>query len=117
MTTSSYMQDALPFFQPTPAHNHTETSKAAAEAAIPKVKRGQKLVLQAIQESPNGLTRDQVSSLVGIPTATVCARANELLKIGLIGPRLDETTGRKMTRPTRTGSNAEILFSMSAIAA
>ena len=97
-------------FQRRPVHNGTETSKEAAETAKPKIRRGQMKVLRAVLEAPEGLTRDQLSMITEMPTQTVCARANELIKLGELGPKTDSKTGKKLTRHTRTGSNAEILF-------
>tara|TARA_R100000742_G_C4264086_1_gene81967 strand:- start:635 stop:976 length:342 start_codon:yes stop_codon:yes gene_type:complete len=105
-----YQQRPLPFFTPTPAHNHTETSKDAAVAIAPKVSALQQRVLDTVKTSEDGLTRDQLANLCNLPTATICARANELVKLGKLKSKVDPKTGKKFTRPTRTGKNAEILF-------
>ena len=103
----------LPLISKSPAHNGTDTSKEAAKNAKINQRRGQMVVLHAIQEAENGLTRDQLATITGLPTATICARANELIKLGEIGPQIDSKTGKKKRRPTRTGNTAEVLFYVS----
>ena len=93
---------------PIPAHNRTATSREAAEAARPKISQTQNRVLGAV--TPNGSTRDELAQLTGLPTATICARANELVKLGKLCSSRNALTGRKLTRPTRSGKNAEVLF-------
>ena len=90
-------------------HNNTETSIAAAVVAGPKIKRGQETILDALATVSEGYTRDELSVVTGMPTATVCARANELLHLDKIGPRYN-SDGTKVKRQTRTGKNAEVLY-------
>ena len=70
---------------------------------------GRSIVLGCIKSSVSGLTRDEITVHGGLCTATVCARANELLKEGKIVVRLNPD-GTKMKRPTRTGTPAEVLY-------
>ena len=119
MHTSLFISDVhpqrrpLPLTPKSPAHNGTETSKEAAKNAKITMKRGQMVVLRALLDAPDGLTRDQLAMLTKLPTATICARANELVKLGEIGPSIDSETGKKRRRPTRTGNTAEVLFYVS----
>ena len=119
MHTSLFISDVhpqrrpLPLTPKSPAHNGTETSKEAAKNAKINQRRGQLAVLHAIQVAENGLTRDELTTITGLPTATICARANELVKLGEIGPQIDSKTGKKKRRPTRTGNTAAVLFYVS----
>ena len=101
-----YMQRPLVF----PPHNGTETSREAAEAAKPNIHAGEARVLRALMVHPHGLTRDQLASVTGMPTATVCARCNALIKLGEIEGKIDPDTGKKMKRSTKAGRGAEVLF-------
>ena len=89
-------------------HNRTETSIEAAKEIASKVGRYQQLVLDHLQMAENGLTRDELALVSGLATATICGRCNELLKMGLIGPKYDGFD--KIKRKTRSGKNAEVLF-------
>ncbi|QPB07943.1 hypothetical protein [Synechococcus phage S-H38] len=70
---------------------------------------GRAVVLGCIKSASDGYTRDQVSDESGLCTATVCARANELLKENKIEVRLNPD-GTKIKRPTKTGTPAEVLY-------
>ena len=94
-----------------PPHNNTETSKQAAKNAKPR--KGQMMILNQMIEAENGLTRDELAVQTGLPTATVCARVNELLKLGeLMGRNTKE--GKPIRRQTRAGQSAQVLFLTSA---
>ena len=89
-------------------HNRTETSIQAAKYIKPKVGRLQQVVLDCLKDVDFGLTRDELSIVSGLSTATICGRCNELLKIGLITPGFNGS--KKIKRKTRLGRNAEVLF-------
>ena len=83
-------------------HNGSPTSIAAAASvsgAIANTLRGK--VFAAIECSKHGLTREECSEATGIRLATVCARVNELLKVGKL-----HTVG---TRPTTSKRQAAVL--------
>ena len=108
-------------FDQTAPHNRTETSIEAAIEIQDHIGNLQQLVLNAVKESVNGLTRDELSDVLEIPTATVCGRCNELVKMGKIGSlsNLKVTKNgshimEKIKRPTKSGRKAEVLFFYSA---
>ncbi len=96
------------FFEPTAPHNRTETSIEAAIEVQPKIGRYQQMILDTIESSPEGRTRDELAMITGLPTATVCGRCNELVKMGRLSSR--STENGKIKRKTRSGKNAEVLF-------
>ena len=107
----------LSLLDPSAPHNRTETSIEAAIAAKPNIGKGQRIVLDAISNASNGLTRDELNLITGLPTATICARCNELVKQGKLGCQMvfDESKKpsfvmKKITRVTRSGKKAEVLF-------
>lgn len=65
-------------------HNHTETSKAAAEKMRPHAPRDRERILWALQENTEGLTRDEVAAFTGINPNTVRPRVLELIRKDLI---------------------------------
>jgi len=44
----------------------------------------QELVLQALQEHPEGLCDKEISKITGLPVTSVCARRNELVKMRMV---------------------------------
>ena len=90
-------------------HNGTDTSISAAIEIEPHLNRLEQIVLDAIEKSVDGLTRDEITKITSLRTATVCARCNSLLKKNKVKPKFEET-GEKITRPTDSGRKAEVLY-------
>lgn len=69
------------------AHNHSETSRMAAEEQdADKVARDRNRLMQATRASSAGLTREEMSLRTGILPNTVNPRVNELIRSGLLVP-------------------------------
>lgn len=101
-------------FAGTPPHaRHSSTSLEAAEAIAPKVGRLQRLILDLVRQHPQGLTRDEIEELTGLPHTTSSARVRELFLLGLLETRMDAGTGKSIRRPTRSGKQAEVCFALS----
>tara|TARA_R100000742_G_C4235408_1_gene56111 strand:- start:31 stop:351 length:321 start_codon:yes stop_codon:yes gene_type:complete len=96
------------FDQPVGLHNGTETSVEAAIEVGRKISRYQRVIIRTVAESLNGMTRDELAMITGLPTATICARCRELVLMNLLNPRYEH--GEKIKRKTRSGKNAEVLF-------
>tara|TARA_R100000458_G_C8144487_1_gene154405 strand:- start:312 stop:632 length:321 start_codon:yes stop_codon:yes gene_type:complete len=96
-------------FDETAPHNRTSTSIDAAIEIQSHLNRLEQLVFDAVRESHNGLTRDELTEVTGLKTATVCARCNALVKKERLRSKQDEN-GKKITRPTSSGRKAEVLF-------
>jgi len=103
------------FFDQAAPHNKTDTSVDAAIDIQPYLNRLEQVVLDAVTNSVNGLTRDEISKVANMKTATVCARCNSLLKKKKLKPKYDQE-GRKVTRPTESGRKAEVLFLVDVVA-
>ena len=73
----------ISLFDQTAPHNRTETSIEAAIEIQEHIGPLQELVLNAINKSSNGMTRDELSVELEIPTATICGRCNEIVKMGM----------------------------------
>lgn len=98
-------------FAGTPPHvRHSSTSKAAAEAIAPKVNALQRQILEAVSKASNGLTRDEIEQVTGLPHTTSSARVRELFLKGLLKTRVDRATGISYRRPTRSGKMAEVCY-------
>ena len=101
-------------FAGTPPHvRHSSTSLAAAEAITSKVNSLQRRILALVREHPDGLTRDQIEVITGLPHTTSSARVRELFLKGLLETRTDPATGSSYRRPTRSGRYAEVCFAAS----
>lgn len=89
--------------QPRPPHNGTATSIAAAQDAIPKVKRDRKAITAFIAKMEiDGATDDEISrALPTIHANALRARRGECWGYGLI------TDSLGLTRATSTGSMAK----------
>ena len=98
-------------FAGSPPHvRHSSTSQAAAEAIAPKVNALQRQILEAVSRSSNGLTRDEIEQVTGLPHTTSSARVRELFLKGLLETRVDRATGISYRRPTRSGKPAEVCY-------
>lgn len=85
---------------PSPPHNHTPTSKTAANAISRRAPSLRELVFNYIaSRGPNGSTADEVCAALDMWPQTATPRINELAKAGRIFK-----TGR--TRLTRSGCPA-----------
>lgn len=84
---------------PHPAARNTDTSRAAARAAVPVAARLRTMVLTAIRNAgPAGLTADEAAEYLGLSILTVRPRVSELGKAGSItdtGSRRPNGSGRK----------------------
>ena len=96
------------FDQPVGLHNGTETSVEAAIEVGHKISRYQRVIIRTVAEALNGMTRDELAMITGLPTATICARCRELVLMNFLNPRYEH--GEKIKRKTRSGKNAEVLF-------
>ena len=105
------MNGQFSLFDDSAPHNKTHTSIEAAIEIHPHLNRLEKIVLDAIKDSVNGLTRDELTKVTNLGTPTICARCNALLKKHEIKARFDEE-GKKITRPTSSGRKAEVLYSV-----
>jgi hypothetical protein len=95
----------------TPPHVKTSsTSLAAAKAILPKVNTIRHRILSLVREYPNGLTRDEIEELTGLPHTTSSARVRELFLHGFLETRIDSETGLPHRRLTRGGRSAEVCF-------
>jgi predicted transcriptional regulator len=98
-------------FSGRPPHvRHSPTSREAADFIAPKVSNLQEKILNLVANSPNGLTRDEIEELTGLPHTTSSARVRELFLKGMLETRTDEKTGTSIRRPTRSGRQAEVCF-------
>ena len=77
----------------TPPHVDTDTSRQAAIAVLPKVGKQQARVYEAFKVCGPS-TDDQLSQATGLPLSSICARRNELCKMGLV----QKTINRRSTR-------------------
>lgn len=103
-------------FAGTPPHvRHSSTSEAAAEAIKPKVGKLQAQILRVVRESADGLTRDEIEQITGLPHTTSSARVRELFLKGLLETRVNRETGISYRRPTRSGKMAEVCFATCAV--
>ena len=98
----------LPLFNtPTPPHNGTETSRAAATAIKPRANAIARQILNCIQSMPGGLTCDQVEAILDLKHQTCSARFRDLSSCEppfIIKCQMPD--GSYLKRPTRSGSNA-----------
>ena len=85
-----------------PPANRTRTSQAAARAAEP-ASAGKREVIRLFvcQAGLHGATNDEIVAATGILLQTVCARVNELQKLGSL-------VDSGLTRPTRAGRAATV---------
>ena len=84
-------------------HNHTPTSKAAAESIVPVLGRLQAMILAHYQrEKYRGATCDEVEAALGLKHQTCSARIRELRDKGLL---VDSGYQRK----TRSGRKAAVM--------
>lgn len=85
-----------------PPANQTETSVAAAQAAIPFFRNLREQVLWLIQDAGgHGRTNEELSTLTGRPIQSICPRVRELYLKGLI-----HNSGQ--TRLTQSGRAAVV---------
>lgn len=91
---------------PTAPHNHTDTSKEAAELVRPSVNAKQKRILDFLKlMDGTGATRDQIETALDIPGNTVRPRIKELIDAGLVAETLE-------TRKTQRDRNAVVLVAV-----
>jgi len=100
-------------FGGTPPHvRNSATSQEAAENIAPKVGKLQNQILSVIRKAKNGLTRDEIEIITGLPHTTSSARVRELFLKGLLETRINFETGKPYCRPTRSGKKAEVCFAV-----
>ena len=100
-------------FGGTPPHvRDSTTSQEAAESIAPKVGKLQKEILAVVRTAKDGLTRDEIEVITGLPHTTSSARVRELFIKGLLETRIDPETGKSYCRPTRSGKKAEVCFAV-----
>lgn len=93
---------ARPAQPPSPPHNGSPTSRAAAASAAPRAGSKTRLVLDFLREQGDyGATADEAAARLGLLIQSVTARMHDLARRGLI-----VRAGR--TRPTRSGRAAEV---------
>lgn len=71
-------------FAPSPGHNGTATSRAAAAMAKPLASQSRTEVLELLAKHPEGLTEEQISRRLNRRLAGVCGRVNELGNLGSV---------------------------------
>lgn len=67
-----------------PPHNQSATSIAAAESVVPKANAGLWVVLRYVAAHVDGATRDAIEVGTGMRIPVVCARVDDLLKLGML---------------------------------
>ena len=90
-----------------PAHNGTETSKAAAKAIKPSANAIARKVLSYVAASPQGATCDEVEAVLDLKHQTCSARFTDLSKCEppyLI--KCQQPDGSYLKRKTRSGTSA-----------
>jgi hypothetical protein len=85
-----------------PFQSHSRTSRQAALDNYPRSGTQRWRIIEALAETPEGLTREQLSELLGIVLNSILPRVVELLNAGWI----EESGG---TRKTRQRCNAAVL--------
>ena len=88
-----------------PPHRKVDTSKEAAVSILPHVNAMQERVLGYI-ESHDGATDSEIEQGLKMLRQTVCARRNELMKLGLVkwsGEYRKADTGRRVRVWVATG--------------
>lgn len=81
----------------------SDTSHEAAHRIAPVSGMARRLVLIRYADcGPHGATRDEVSNMIPMRLATVCARTHELVRVGALEPTTE-------LRPTSSGCLAEVL--------
>jgi hypothetical protein len=95
-----------------PGHRAVDTSIAAAEALAPALGRLQRMAFKAICDAgPQGLTADELASVLKLDRWTVQPRTSELRRKGAIrdsGQRRQNATGKRAivwTANAATGSD------------
>ena len=88
------------FYGGTPPHTDGDTSLEAAIKVVPKVGKQQARVHEAFKRNGPS-TDDQLAAATGLPLSSICARRNELRKMGLV-----VATIRR--RKTRQGGTAKV---------
>ena len=96
--------------QTPPYQTASGTSAMAAESIQPHVSRLQRLTLAVLASSENGLTRYEIAEATNMQIQTVCARVNELLSKGHVKTIRDRQTNKKITRPSPSGRNVEVIY-------
>lgn len=74
------------------------TSIAAAEAIADFAPNLRGKVFAFVGKRPTGATRQEISDQLGMKLQTVCARVNELMKMGLVYQSDEARDGRKVLR-------------------
>lgn len=88
-------------------HNGTDGSREAAILLDPEWREtacGR--VYWALRDAPDGLTREQIAEVCGMPIQTVCARVADLRRRRSV----EEREG--VTRPTKAGIRAAVVFAI-----
>jgi hypothetical protein len=85
-----------------PFNKGSDTSRLAALQNYPRSGTQRERILQVIEESGGGLTRDELAQQLHFPDSSVDPRVRELIDGGWIEESVE-------TRPTRTGADAHIL--------
>lgn len=99
----------LTFAVPSPAHNSTPTSRAAAERIEPTAGTLRAVVLEYVRNCGEiGATDEEMQIALEMNPSTQRPRRQELEKMGFIR-RMD-----RFTRPTRSGRSAVIFIAMEA---
>lgn len=76
-----------------PPSTGTRTSIAAAASLSPeKIDTDRAVVLKAVQDSPAGLTREEIENVTGLSGNTVRPRVNSLIKDGVLAEHGERRT-------------------------
>lgn len=88
----------------------SDTSRKAALRNYPRVGTQRERVIKRVLSVDEGLTREQVGAVLGLPPNVATPRCLEALEGGWLEVRKDPQTGEPVTRRTGSGAEAEVLI-------
>lgn len=86
----------------------SDTSKLAAASQNPSCDLNKIMVF--LSSRMDGATCDEVEVALQMRHQTASARMRDLKNAGVVGPRINQNTGKSIRRPTRTGRSAEVMY-------
>jgi hypothetical protein len=111
-TSPPDLEECLVFNYPTAPHNGTDTSIEAAESVKEEINGMCRDILYAITTHPDGMTCDEAEVFCGMKHQTASARLRDLMQMepALLEFHLDPSTGKALTRKTRSGRPARVYY-------
>ena len=88
--------DADPPGAPMPAHNRTETSKAAAKRVRRHAESMNQRILTHLRQNPGGRTRHEIAEDLGMKLQSVCGRVAWLLEEQQVKEPGNKREGRRV---------------------